>query len=114
MNNNKTFKTFLHLTGLARDRDLLIHIFKLGGITATNSKIKGWRTDIDNPRASHMPDEVLDGFFKGLFEYRDLMIEKDINVFTFVSPQSRICKKCGSISEFIDGGETCPNCLLVQ
>ena len=114
MNNNKMFKTFLHLTGLTRDRELLIHIFKLGGISATNSKIKGWRTDLDNPRASRMPDKVLEGFFNGLFKYRDLMIEKGINVFTFVSTQSRVCERCGCLSEFIDDGETCPNCKLVQ
>ncbi len=113
MNNNKTFKTILHLTGLTRDRELLIHIFKLGGITATNSKIKGWRTDIDNNRAAHMPDNVLSGFFSGLFAYRDLMSKKGINVFTFLPVDSRICERCGYASVFIDD-ETCPNCYLVN
>jgi len=83
MHNNDVFRTLLHLTRVGRDKKLLIDIFKMGGITATNSKIKGWRTTIENPRASYMPDSVLKGFFKGLFEYRDKQLLKDINVFNF-------------------------------
>lgn len=83
MTNNEIFKSLLHLTGIGRDRELLIEIFRLGGITATNSKIKGWRTDIDHNRASHMPDDVLRGFIKGLFEYRDQQRKHGINVFNF-------------------------------
>lgn len=26
----------------------------------------------------------------------------------------RICERCGCRAPFIDGGETCPNCLLMQ
>lgn len=66
----------LHLTGVGRDRDLTIEIFKLGGIVATNSKIKGWRTDLDNDRAAEMPDEILNGFIKGMFEYRVMTPEQ--------------------------------------
>jgi hypothetical protein len=83
MTNNDVFSRVLHLTGLGRDRDLLVEIFRLGGIHATNSKTKGWRTAVDNPRASIMPDVALDGFFKGLFEYRDLQTEKGIVVYNF-------------------------------
>lgn len=83
MRNNDVFRTVLHLTGVGLNKVLLIEIFRLGGITATDSKIKGWRTALDNPRASHMPDEVLDCFFKGLFEYRDHQMRKGISVFNF-------------------------------
>jgi len=78
----------LHLTGVGRDRDLTIEIFKLGGIVATNSKIKGWRTDLDNDRAAEMPDEILNGFIKGMFEYRDQQRQRGINVFNFVRVKS--------------------------
>ena len=60
-----------------------IEIFRLGGITATDSKIKGWRTSLDNTRSSHMPDAVLEGFFKGMFEYRDAQSNRGVNVFNF-------------------------------
>lgn len=81
MTNNELFKNFLHLTGCGKDKDNLIYIFRLGGIVASNSKIKGWRTDLDNNRASHMPDEVFQGFITGLFEYRDMQLQQGINLF---------------------------------
>lgn len=84
MTNNDVFRTILHLIGVGRDKQLLIEIFRLGGIAATNSKVKGWRTSLDNARASHMPDVVLEGFFKGLFAYREQQAEKGINVFNFI------------------------------
>ncbi len=83
MTNNEIFKTFLHLTGLTHNKALIEEIFKLGGITVSRSKIKGWRTDIENPRASHMSDDVLRGFFKGLFIYRDDQSILSINLFNF-------------------------------
>lgn len=83
MTNNDVFRTVLHLTGVGQNKVLLIEIFRLGGVTATESKIKGWRTALENPRASHMPDAVLESFFKGLFEYRDQQIGKGVNVFNF-------------------------------
>ncbi len=84
MTNNEVFKNLLHLTGCGRDKELLINIFELGGITATNSKIKGWRTMLDNDRASIMSDDVLRGFIKGMFEYRDTQKNKGIKVFNFI------------------------------
>lgn len=84
MTNNDVFKTVLHLTGVGRDKNLIEQIFKLGGVNATQSKIKGWRTSLDNDRASPMPDSVLKAFFKGMFDYRDMMASKNINVFNFV------------------------------
>lgn len=119
MTNNETFKTLLQLTGLSKEKQLIAEIFSFGGITASQSKIKGWRTDVDNPRSSHMPDDVLRGFFKGLFEYRDKRFTDDnILVFNFVendcehcaiafaddpdSPDNfAICAKCFNNSEFI-------------
>jgi len=83
MTNNDVFKQILHLTGLGRNKALLIEIFALGGITATDSKIKGWRTDLSNPRSSRMTDHILNSFFNGLFEYRDQQIKKGVNVFNF-------------------------------
>ncbi|MCE2571751.1 DUF1456 family protein [Motilimonas eburnea] len=88
MTNNDVFRSVLHLTGVSRNKALLIEIFALGGITATDSKIKGWRTALDHHRASHMPDFVLEGFFQGLFKYRDAQLEKGITVFNFGLPDS--------------------------
>lgn len=93
MTNNETFKTLLHLTGLANEKALILEIFKMGGITASNSKIKGWRTNPDNPRSSHMPDDVLRGFFKGLFEYRDLKAAEGIFVFNFTENDCDNCQR---------------------
>lgn len=83
MTNNDFFRSLLHLTGLGRNKDLMIEIFRLGDIQATTSKIKGWRTDLENPRASMMPDAVLEGFIQGMFKYRDIKMESAINVFNF-------------------------------
>lgn len=83
MTNNDFFRNLLHLTGVSRDKELLIEIFKLGGIEATQSKIKGWRTVLDNPRASKMPDHVLQGFMDGLFAFRDDQMKNGITVFNF-------------------------------
>jgi uncharacterized protein YehS (DUF1456 family) len=85
MTNNDFFRNLLHLTGISKNKDLLIEIFKLGGIEATQSKIKGWRTELENPRASRMPDKVLEGFFRGLFEYRDIKMGCGVNVFNFLN-----------------------------
>ena len=91
MTNNDFFLNLLHLTGVSRDKDLLIELFKLGGIEATQSKIKGWRTRMDNPRASLMPDYILAGFIQGLFQYRDQKLTQHIKVFNFLSDaQERI------------------------
>ena len=81
MNNNDVFRKILHLTGLGVNPELIIHIFELGGVTATKSKIKGWRTSLSNSRASPMPDNILDAFFNGFFEYRDDMREEGVNIF---------------------------------
>lgn len=83
MTNNDVFRKILHLTGVGRNKDLQIEIFKLGGVIATQSKIKGWRTSLDNPRASRMNDAVLEAFFDGLFKYRDQQMDKGINIFNF-------------------------------
>jgi len=83
MTNNELFKNLLHLTGCGKDKDNLIYIFRLGGIVASNSKIKGWRTDIESNRASHMPNEVFQGFIDGLFTYRDMQLQQGTNVFNF-------------------------------
>ena len=83
MTNNDIFRRVLHLTGVGRNKQLLVEIFRLGGVHATNSKIKGWRTSLDNPRSSHMPDAVLDCFFSGMFEYRDKQTKEGINIFNF-------------------------------
>lgn len=83
MTNNDYFRSLLHLTGVGRDKDLLIEIFRLGDIEATNSKIRGWRASLDSDRASRMPDNVLDGFIQGMFTYRDIQAEKGVNVFNF-------------------------------
>jgi hypothetical protein len=80
MTNNHIFNRLLHLTGCSRHPELTIEIFKLGGIRASKSLIKGWRTT-KGSRATHMPDQVLDGFISGLFEYRDKQQEKGIDLF---------------------------------
>jgi len=83
MTNNDVFKKLLQLTGLSLKQELTIEIFELGGINATSSKIKGWRTSLDNPRSSRMPDFVLSGFINGLFVYRDLKQKEGVRVFNF-------------------------------
>ena len=80
MTNNHIFNRLLHLTGCGRNPDLTIEIFDLGGISSSKSLIKGWRTT-KGSRATQMPDQVLDGFISGLFEYRDMQREKGINLF---------------------------------
>jgi uncharacterized protein YehS (DUF1456 family) len=59
----------------------MLEIFALGGITASQGKLRGWRTPVDNPRHSHMSDVVLEGFFNGLFEYRDIKADQGVIVF---------------------------------
>lgn len=82
--NNEIFRTMLHLTGVKLDKELLIMIFKLGGITATDSLIRGWMAEPGyGDRATNMPSEVLRGFFQGLFKYRDLKRVEKIQVFNF-------------------------------
>ncbi|HAS5670865.1 DUF1456 family protein [Vibrio cholerae] len=83
MTNNDVFRNILHLTGVGRNKELLEEIFRLGGVNATQSKIKGWRTSLDNPRASHMPDQILNAFFQGMFEYRDSQASIGHQVFNF-------------------------------
>ena len=83
MTNNDVFRKILFLTGLQRDVDLIVRIFKLGGVNATESKIKGWRTEMNNDRASLMPDDFLNAFFDGFFLYRDEMRKKGLNIFNF-------------------------------
>lgn len=85
MTNNDVFRTILHLTGVGRNGELAEEIFRLGGIYVTQSKIKGWRTSLDNSRASHMPDSVLEAFFQGLFSYRDKQRDLGVNVFNFLN-----------------------------
>lgn len=84
MNNNDVFRTVLHLTGVGRNKQALIEIFMLGGIQATDSKVKGWRTEINNPRATKMPDHVLEAFFQGFFEYRDRKLDAGISIFNLI------------------------------
>jgi uncharacterized protein YehS (DUF1456 family) len=84
MTNNDVFRKIMHLTGVGRNGELAEELFKLGGVYATQSKIKGWRTSLDNSRASHMPDKVLEAFFQGLFSYRDKQRERGVNVFNFL------------------------------
>jgi len=88
MTNNDVFKKVLHLTGLGVNLPLAIYIFELGGIQATKSKIKGWRTSLDNHRASNMPDHILNAFFDGLFLYRDAKLDEGIPVFQFLKQEA--------------------------
>jgi len=85
MTNNNIFNKILHLTQLSFDIKLTIHIFSLGGAdAATPSKVKGWRTSLENKRSSPMPDHILKAFFDGLFAYRDIKLEEGIVVFQFL------------------------------
>lgn len=80
MTNNHVFKQLLFLSGLNKKKDLTLQIFKLGGVNASQSKIKAWRTELDNPRASHMSDGVLEGFITGLFEYKKLVNQNALSI----------------------------------
>ena len=86
MSNNETFKKLLQLIGLL-DQDLIIDIFKRGGVNASRSKIKGWRTAIDNQRSSYMPDDVFNGFLAGLFDYRDEQEKLGVRIFCIEAKQ---------------------------
>lgn len=89
MDNNKVFKTQLYLYGI-KDNKLIKNIFSLAGWSdVSSSKIKSWRTDIDNPRAGRMPEKALDAFFNGLFEYRELMKKTGLEVFNFPHNNTR-------------------------
>lgn len=83
MTNNDVFRKLVQVTGLSRDKDLMMQIFEMGGVQASQGKLRGWRTPIDDPKHSRMPDEVLEGFFNGLFEYRDMKAEQGVLVFNF-------------------------------
>lgn len=83
MDNNEVFKKLLNLTGLCMMEDLTIQIFELADMEVSKSKIKGWRTDLENPRASFMSDDVLDRFFEGLFKYREIQAKNGMQVFNF-------------------------------
>lgn len=85
MSNNDIFATLLHLTGLGKQKDLLIEIFRLGGnLGVTRSMIDGWRRPLGHKRATVMRDLTLKQFFDGLFAYRDMQrLENGIDVFRF-------------------------------
>lgn len=83
MTNNEVFKRILNLTGCGIDKQNLIEIFRSGGVVATSSRIKRWRTQIDGKNNFHMSDEALDGFLNGLFKYRDEQEKKGVRVFNF-------------------------------
>lgn len=88
-NRNDIFRNLLHVTGIGLDKQLTEKIFRLGGIEATQSKIKGWRSPVDSDRGRPMPEWVLEGFFKGLFRYRQLMEDAGHKVFNFVDGDGR-------------------------
>lgn len=68
----------LKLLDIDLDKELLIELFRLGGMPdVTASKIKGWRTDLSNPRSTHMSDEALEAFVQGQFSYLDMILLDD-------------------------------------
>lgn len=114
MNNNDIFKRILQLTGLSLKKELVVHIFALANIQTTELAIKSWRTPMSNQRANRLPDVVLSGFLDGLFKYRDIQSKNGLAVFQFDDVGAQKCERCGHIVLFIDDGETCPECKLVQ
>lgn len=79
------FAMMLHLTGLGKEKNQLIEIFRMGGnLSVTRSMIDGWRRPLGHKRATVMNDLALKQFFDGLFAYRDLKKMKDgTHVFNF-------------------------------
>ena len=104
----------LLLNGLSLKKKLVAEIFALGEITTSPAAIKSWRTTEANTRANYMPDVVLNGFLDGLFKYRDIQAKNNMQVFAFEEIGARRCGRCGYLGTFIDNGETCANCKLVQ
>ncbi len=93
MTNNEIFKKLLLLTGLCKDKALIEELFLLGEMRVSQSKIKAWRTDLSNLRASPMPDVVLEAFFQGLFQYRDIQERRGNQVFTFIETGNSIANE---------------------
>lgn len=86
MDNNVLFNQLLHLTGCGKDKENLLHIFALGGMQISKSKIRSWRMTPETDKygkATRMTDQALQCFMNGLFEYRNQKIDKGINVFNF-------------------------------
>lgn len=81
MTNNDYFLFLLHLTGLTKDFEATAKLFQRKGWDVTKSKIKVWRTRMDNDRASRMPDAALQAFMSALFELRDEAGEMNIVLF---------------------------------
>jgi hypothetical protein len=84
MTNNDFFALMLHLTGLGKDKMLLIEIFRMGGnLGVTKSMIDGWRRPLGHKRATVINDLTMKQFFDGLFAYRDMKRLEGIEVFNF-------------------------------
>lgn len=85
MSNNEVFAKLLHLTGLGKEKELVIEIFRMGGnLGVTKSMIDGWRRPLGHARATVMNDLALKQFFYGLFNYRDLRMLDGVSVFNFI------------------------------
>lgn len=84
MTNNDFFAKALHLTGLGKEKALLIEIFHMGGsLSVTTSMIDGWRRPIGHKRATVMNELAMKQFFDGLFAYRDMKRLEGEEVFNF-------------------------------
>lgn len=81
MTNNDHFKFLLQLTGLTKDFEATAKLFRRQGWDVTKSKVKGWRTSLDNDRAGMMPDAALAAFQKALFDLRDEADAVNISLF---------------------------------
>ena len=81
MTNNYHFKFLLQLTGLSTDFESTAKLFRRHGWEVTKSKVKGWRTSLNNDRASPMPDAALAAFQQALFDLRDEATEVNIALF---------------------------------
>jgi hypothetical protein len=83
MNNNDVFKHFMRLTKLRRDLELVRLIFDLGEYPVTNSRIRGWQAGEEKKNFCNMPDEALECFLNGMYEYRNKMEDEGTPVFSF-------------------------------
>lgn len=71
------------------------------------------RTVADFALAELLRDNTLNNVKVSMTE-RKQHDKKATNIAFYDMTNTRVCSKCNFVGEFIDDGETCPKCMLVQ
>ena len=74
---NDVFHHFLNVLRIAKDKALIIEMFKAQGVEVSNSKLKSWATKTGLEKAGYreMPRDALDAFINELY-IRKLVIDE--------------------------------------